>query len=190
MNTAESLAGTASVGALMAPGPAELAAMWLHYRVVGFYRHESDLLDTRQFEAWLALFTDDATYEVPMRTTTEEGGASEITSRGRIAWDTRAGLEVRVARLRSGSAWAEQPPTRTRHHMTGLRVGPVSGSEIETNANLLVYCNRGDDAGHVLFSAARRDRLVADGPEGFFIRSRVVVLDQANLPAPTLSVFL
>ncbi|MDA8061428.1 MAG: aromatic-ring-hydroxylating dioxygenase subunit beta [Actinomycetota bacterium] len=170
--------------------PADLAEMWLFHRVSAFYQHEFGLLDGRQFEAWLALFTEDATYEVPMRSTTEEGGASEISPRGRIVWDTRGTLEVRVVRLRSGSAWAEQPPTRTRHHLTGLRITAVSGAEIETIANILVYCNRGDDAGHVLFSAERRDRLVKGGPEGFSIRSRVVVLDQANLPAPTLSVFL
>lgn len=190
MTCAEVPAGSVTADALVAPGPADLAAMWLHHRIAAFYQHESDLLDTRNFEVWLALFTDDATYDVPMRTTTEAGGPTEISPRGRIVWDTRASLEVRVARLRSGSAWAEQPPTRTRHHLTGLRIGAVSGSEVETSANLLVYCNRGDDAGHVLFSADRRDRLVVGGPGGFAIRSRVVVLDQANLPAPKLSVFL
>lgn len=176
--------------ALVAPGPADLADLWLFHRVTAFYEHEFGLLDGRHFESWLALFTEDATYEIPMRTTTEEGGASEISEQGRIVWDTRATLEVRVARLRSGSAWAEQPPTRTRHHLTGLRITSVSGGEVETVANILIYWNRGDDAGHVLLSAERRDRLVTDGAEGFAIRSRVVVLDQANLPGPSLSVFL
>lgn len=176
--------------ALTAPGPAELAGLWLHHRVAAFYHHELDLLDGRRFEAWLALFTDDATYEVPIRTTTQEGGASEVSSRGRIFWDTRASLGVRVARLGSGSAWAEQPPTRTRHHVTGLRVASVSGPQVDTVANLLVYCNRGDDPGHTLYSAERRDQLVTDRSGTFAIRSRVVVLDQAELPAPSLSVFL
>lgn len=176
--------------ALVVPGPADLAELWLYHRVAGFYHNELGLLDGRRFDAWLALFTDDATYEVPIRTTTEEGGASEISSRGRIVWDTRASLGVRVARLGSGSAWAEQPPTRTRHHLAGLRVTSVSGHQVDTIANLLVYCNRGDDAGHTLYSAERRDRLVTDGAGGFAIRSRLVLLDQAVCSAPSLSVFL
>ena len=31
-----------------------------------FLYHEARLLDTQQYEAWLELFTDDATYWVPL----------------------------------------------------------------------------------------------------------------------------
>lgn len=36
-----------------------------------FLYDEAELLDARRFEEWLALFAEDATYEVPLRITRE-----------------------------------------------------------------------------------------------------------------------
>jgi 3-phenylpropionate/cinnamic acid dioxygenase small subunit len=33
-------------------------------------------------------------------------------------------LEIRIRRLESGSAWAEDPPSHTRHFVSNLRVQP------------------------------------------------------------------
>ena len=40
-------------------------------------------------------------------------------------------LEVRVARLDTGMAWAEDPPSRTRHLIGNLEAAPLANGKIE-----------------------------------------------------------
>lgn len=160
-----------------------------------FLYEESALLDDRRFEDWLALFTDDAVYEAPLRLTREDQAASEPSARGRIFWDSRSTLAIRVQRLRSEYAWAEQPPSRTRHYVTNVRVDHLDDGALSARCNLLVYRNRGDDPSHDLYAGDRRDELVrvpatGDGEGHFRIRHRRVVVDQANLTGNSLSIFL
>jgi len=155
-----------------------------------FLYHEAALLDARQFEKWLDLFTDDATYEVPLRVTRESQVPTELSERGRIFWDSKETLAIRIQRLRSEYAWAEQPPSRTRHFVTNVRVDRADDGMLQAKANVLVYRNRGDDPAFDLYAAERTDMLVGGESYGFRIRSRWLVLDQANLTGNSLSVFL
>jgi 3-phenylpropionate/cinnamic acid dioxygenase small subunit len=163
--------------------PAELA-----WRVEQFLFREAQLLDERRFEEWLALFCEDATYEAPLRVTRERQVDSELSPTGRIFWDSKQTLGVRVQRLCSDFAWAEQPPSRTRHFVTNVRCWRANGV-IQARCNLLVYRNRGEDPRADLYSADRLDDLLEDG-EDFRIRRRVLVVDQANLTGNSLSVLL
>lgn len=160
------------------------------YSVEQFLYREAELLDERHFEAWLELFTDDATYEVPLRVTRESQVGSELSSRGRIFWDSKRTLEIRVQRLRSEYAWAEQPPSRTRHFVSNVRVEMAAETTLVVRCSLLVYRNRGDDPRHDLYAARRVDVLVPSEPGSYRIRSRWLALDQANLTGNSLSVFL
>lgn len=154
-----------------------------------FLFYESELLDDRRFEEWLDLFADDALYEAPLRLS-REGQSDELSERGRIFWDTKETLAIRVQRLRSEYAWAEQPPSRTRHYVTNLRVGLMEGGAISARCNLLVYRNRGDDPSSDLYAADRRDVLVPSEVSGFRIRHRLIVLDQSNMTGNSMSIFL
>lgn len=151
---------------------------------------EAGLLDERRFEEWLDLFADDATYEVPLRVTRESQVESELSERGRIFWDSKATLGIRVQRLLSEYAWAEQPPSRTRHFVSNVRVHALDGGAVAARCNLLVYRNRGDDPSYDLYSADRRDELVPAPGGGFLIRRRWLAVDQSNLTGNSLSVFL
>ena len=51
--------------------------------------------------------------------------------------DTRY-LEVRVARLDSGMAWAEDPPSRTRHLIGTLEAAPLENGEVQAKTAFLV----------------------------------------------------
>ncbi|HVC66107.1 MAG TPA: aromatic-ring-hydroxylating dioxygenase subunit beta [Acidimicrobiales bacterium] len=151
---------------------------------------EAELVDDRRFEAWLELFADDATYEVPLRVTREAQAGSQLSDRGRMFWDSKETLAIRVQRLLSEYAWAEQPPSRTRHFVSNVRV--ISTGEdgaLEVRSNVLVYRNRGDEPTHDLYSADRRDELVPLG-DSFRIHRRWMAVDQSNLTGNSLSVFL
>ena len=66
-----------------------------------FLYHEARLLDTQQYEAWLELFTDDATYWVPLER--EQEDPFETSS---IIHDDRTLLGLRVKQARHPRAHA------------------------------------------------------------------------------------
>lgn len=82
-----------------------------------FLYHEARLLDTGQLEAWLELFTDDATYWVPL----EENQKSPLETSS-IIHDDRTLLELRVKQARHPRAHARQPLARTVHQVGNILV--------------------------------------------------------------------
>lgn len=88
-----------------------------------FLYHEADLLDGWHLEDWLALCTDDITYEVPA-TGLPDGAANASLY---LIHDDRFMLESRIKRLLSRNAHAENPRSRTRRLITNVRVGSAVG---------------------------------------------------------------
>ena len=71
-----------------------------------------------------------------------------------------------------------------------MRVDTGAAERITVRCNLLVYRNRGDDPSYDLYSADRRDELVAGSDGGFLVRRRWLAIDQSNMAGDSLSVFL
>jgi 3-phenylpropionate/cinnamic acid dioxygenase small subunit len=150
---------------------------------------EAELLDDRRYGDWLALFAQDLRYEMPLRLTREKGADGEIAPHARRIDDTIETLTIRVRRLDSEYAWAENPPSRTRHFVTNIRVeASEQPDEYRVRSNVLVYRSYGDQAEYNLLSADRRDvlRRTSDGWE---IARRTVILDQPTLATHNLSFF-
>ena len=84
-------------------------------RVEEFLYHEARLLDTQRYEEWLALFTDDATYWVPLEH--NQADAYETSS---IIHDDRTLLELRVKQARHPRAHARLPLARTVHQVSNI----------------------------------------------------------------------
>lgn len=158
-------------------------------RVAAFLYHEAELLDGGQFEDWLAVLTDDVRYRMPIRVTQEHRKADEFSTSMSHFDETRQTLEMRVARLCSATAWAEKPPSRTRHFVTNIRVVSATGNTLEVKSNLLLYRNRGDSPDHDLLSAERHDCLREVG-EKMKLASRLILIDQSSLSTLNLAVFL
>jgi len=157
--------------------------------VEDFLVAEAALLDDRRFEEWVALFTGDAEYYVPVRVTRRTPGPDVVED---IAlYDENAvSLRLRVRRLGTDVAWAEDPPSLTRRFVTNFRSTPGPGTgEVTVLTNLLLFRSRGDLGAHDLIAGERRD--VLRRVDGMLrIASRRVVLDQASLGTKNLAVFL
>ena len=98
-----------------------------------FLYHEARLLDTQRYEDWLALFTDDATYWVPL-----EKGQKDPYETSSIIHDDRTLLELRVKQLRHPRAHARQPLARTVHHVANVvELGRANG-ELRIGSTLTV----------------------------------------------------
>src|SRR5204863_213642 len=82
-----------------------------------FLYHEARLLDTQQYEAWLELFTEDATYWVPLER--EQKDPFETSS---IIHDDRTLLGLRVKQARHPRAHARLPLARTVHQVGNILV--------------------------------------------------------------------
>ncbi|MBV9120757.1 MAG: aromatic-ring-hydroxylating dioxygenase subunit beta [Chloroflexi bacterium] len=149
---------------------------------------EAELLDDGRFDEWLELLAEDMTYRVPVRVTRERTATHVVSDEMFHMEETLTSLKMRIRRLKTDYAWAEDPPSRTRHFVSNIRVsgGP---DRVDVRQNLLVYRNRGDDASHDLLSGERFDVLRRNG-DGWLLASRRVVLDQVTLGTKNLGILL
>lgn len=151
---------------------------------------ESLALDEHRFRDWLGMFAADARYEMPVRVNREKLADWDLSPVSRIFDDTMETLEVRVRRLETDFAWAEQPPSRTRHYITNVIVQATeTAQEYLALSNCFVYRSRGTDPTPSLFSAQRRDRVRRDG-ERWLLLHRWAALDQALVNAHNMSIFI
>lgn len=117
----------------------------LAYEVEQFLYDEAAMLDARRYRDWLSLLADDLEYWMPIRrTVTVSDLASEFTKIGDMAFfdDDRQMAETRVKKLEAGSAWSEDPPSRSRHFVTNIRITGLSGDELTAESCICVYRTR------------------------------------------------
>ena len=165
----------------------------LRHRVEDFLFLEAELLDDRKLREWLDLLTDDVRYWMPLRHNLlerPEDLSDELAKPGEGYYfnDDKKSLRIRVERLYAKNAWAEMPPSRTRHLISNIRIKKDDGLEISVHSNFIVYRTR-MEADQDIFVGTRQDLLRrVDG--ALKIVKRTIILDQAVLSAKNISVFL
>jgi 3-phenylpropionate/cinnamic acid dioxygenase small subunit len=92
--------------------------------------HEAWLLDRGRLDEWLALFTDDATYWIPLQ-------ADPLTTSS-IVYDDRRLLEVRVRQFQHPRAHARLPAPRTVHQVGNVQVLEAAASELRVGSTLIL----------------------------------------------------
>jgi len=95
-----------------------------------FLYHEARLLDTQRYEEWLELFTDDATYWVPL-----EQNQKDPLETSSIIHDDRTLLDLRVKQARHPRAHARQPLARTVHQVGNIMV-EEGADEVKVSSTL------------------------------------------------------
>jgi 3-phenylpropionate/cinnamic acid dioxygenase small subunit len=168
-----------------------------------FLYREARMLDERRFRDWLDLFTDDLRYLMvnrsnrypkhskalaildPERYVEDDIGREDELA---ILDETKETLNSRIDRLDTGMAWAEDPPSRTRHIVVNIEVEPTAeASEIRVYSNFIVYRSRAGTE-EDFYVGARQDVLrLVDGV--WKIAHRKLVLDQNVLSAKNVSIF-
>jgi 3-phenylpropionate/cinnamic acid dioxygenase small subunit len=172
-------------------GTATAAQQALWFQLMQFYIREAWLLDERRLKEWLGLFTDDVLYFMPRRKNVHRRESErELTPLGDLAIleEDKRQLEMRVARLDTGMAWAEDPPSRTRHLVGNLEATALEDGEVKARTAFLVYRSHLETDAQLL-SGYREDRLrPVDG--AWKVARRTIVLDANVLLDKNLSVFL
>ena len=164
----------------------------LRHQIEDFYFLEAELLDDRKLREWLALLTDDVRYWMPIRHNTLERPndvTDELSKPGEGYYfdDNMKSLKIRVERTYAKNAWAEVPPSRTRHLITNIRIKKDDGNEIEVHANFILYRTR-METDKDMFVGTRQD-ILRRVNGSFKIARRTIILDQAVLDAKNISVF-
>jgi biphenyl 2,3-dioxygenase beta subunit len=160
----------------------------LRYEVEEFLYAEAALLDAREYRAWLGLIADDIHYWMPIRrTVTISDLDMEFTKPGDMAYfdDDRAMLEMRVKKLEAGSAWSEDPPSRSRHFVSNVRILGVEGHEITVEVCFHLYRTRlnSEVGGWV----GRRIDVLRRVEDCFRLAKRHIFLDQTVIPTTNMS---
>ena len=172
-------------------------------QVEQFLYREARLLDDRQFHQWLELFTDDVRYWMPMRSNRYAASSKaisildgsryeeeDLSKESDLAFmdETKDSLQRRVDRLDTGMAWAEDPPSRTRHFVSNIEVeAGERESELKVYSNFIMYRTRAETE-EDFYVGSREDILRREG-DIWKIAYRKIVLDQNVLLAKNLSNF-
>ena len=100
---------------------------------------ETTLLDRRDWDAWVDLFSEDAVYWVPSWADEEQTVSEPETQLNLMYFRNRGGIEDRVFRIETRDSYASLPLDRTVHIVSNILVSGIDADEITATANCLVH---------------------------------------------------
>jgi 3-phenylpropionate/cinnamic acid dioxygenase small subunit len=157
-------------------------------QVEDFLYREARLADEHQYDAWEALWTDDALYWVPAN-----GDGYDPTREMSILIDNRRRIGTRIVQLKSGRRYAQTPPSRTRRSVTNIEIIPralrpmdeeAPPGDVEAQANVLIVESR---AGAITPSMCRVTYHLRPVGERVMMSYKKVVLINNDQAVPTMS---
>ncbi len=162
----------------------------IYNRLLETLYDEAAALDERRFDDWVAMLEQDLLYTAPVRLTRSGPNKDRDVMRTMMHFDDNySSILMRTGRL-SKSAWAEDPPSRTRRFVTNTRVAECEAAgEYEVSSYLYVERSRFDVAHNETLSCERRDiwRLVGSA---YKLARREIIVDQSTLGMSNLAIFL
>ena len=146
----------------------------LRAEVEDFLYEEAELLDSWRLDQWAALFTEDAISHVPALDDPDRDPKDSVF----LVADDIIRIRSRVRQLMGDTAWAENPPSRTRRLITNVRVIAAEGDVVRATANFLVHRCRMERIS--TFVGQYQYKLLRHGAS-FKIAERKVILAQDTL---------
>lgn len=116
-----------ALGDMVAPASVEE-----HRAVEAFLVHEARLLDGDRFEDWLALFSSECFYWLPLRRD-QENGFDTIS----LIFDDRRLLETRIKRVRHAWFHAQTPNSRLMHFISNISVERTADGFVARSMQLI-----------------------------------------------------
>ncbi len=161
-----------------------------------FLYDEAEMLDTRNFEAWLKTLAEDLIYFMPMTFNVKYGQHAEHEKtrfEKDMSWfnEGKWTLTKRVEQIMTGVHWAEEPLSRvsrqvTNVQVTGVRVNDAGQQEVDVRSRFLIYQNRREYEEY-FFVGKRMDVIRKEG-DCWRLARREIDLGQNVLLAKNLTV--
>lgn len=153
------------------------------HAVEQFLYREARLADEGDYDAWEALWTDDALYWVPV-----DGEGDDPRLHMSVIYDNRNRISTRLKQLRTGKRYAQAPRSSLRRLLTnieflGVRSNPDGHVDLEVGANFLVI--ESHSRGTRLWAGRSTYRLRRREQELLLAYKKVVLVDN-DKPLPTL----
>lgn len=136
-------------------------------RVTQFIWGEADLLDRKDYDAWLTLWTQDGHYILPI------GDIEDYQNVLNLAYDNAAMRRMRIDRFKAGFSISSAPPAQTVRTLSRFVISAEDDREVQVRcAQHLVE----DKFGRQRLFAANVTYVLARAGEGFLIRDKIVRL--------------
>jgi 3-phenylpropionate/cinnamic acid dioxygenase small subunit len=118
---------------------------------------EARLLDARDFDAWNALYADDAYYWIPLVPDQPDG-----VNHTSHMYEDRLLRTLRIERLKSPRAYSQQPPSRCQHVLQAphVEVFDADAQRWRTRTAFHYAESRGDELQCLVGAATHEFRLV------------------------------
>ena len=164
----------------------------LYNEVLEFLYDEAGMLDQQKFDDWAKLLAEDLSYTAPLRITRQGPDRLNTVVRTTLHYDDDYGsIMARLQRLETKSAWAEDPPSRTRRFVTNVRIWEsAKPNEFEVESYLLLSRSRYEQSQLQMLSCVRHDLVRRSGAGAFKLARREIIVDQSVLGMANLAVFL
>ncbi len=161
-------------------------------RLTEFLYEEALLLDELRLDDWVGVLAEDLIYTAPLRMTRSLADQQLSIVRTMNHFDeTFASIKGRVIRLtKTKSAWAEDPPSRTRRLVTNVLVDATDiPSEFKVTSYVLLTRSRFEETELGVLTMVRHD-LLRETDHGVKLARREIIIDQSVLGMCNLAVFL
>lgn len=148
--------------------------------------HEARLIDRRRLDEWLALFTDDGLYWIPI----DETKPPSINTA--IVYDDKLRREERVHHVLHNTFISQTPRSRTLHFINNVEVEPAGDGTFRVNSNQLIYEVRKGDftqvgLGEVRPIVANVEYVFRPSPDGMKIALKKVLLIDRDMSVGNLT---
>ena len=147
--------------------------VWDAREIETFLVHEARLLDERRYEDWLALFTEEAWYWVPLQEGQED--PKETVS---LIYDDRRLLETRVRRLAQSITHTQEPKSRTSRIVTNASIEERDDAGATVRSKFIVTEYR--RGAQTTYSGTYFHRLVRQGGQFRITWKRVDIINSED----------
>jgi benzoate/toluate 1,2-dioxygenase beta subunit len=139
-----------------------------------FLYRQSEILDTRQWQSFIDLFSADGIYWVPITLDqTEWEGSPSIFA------EDKAMMEVRMRRVMHPQAWSQAPMWATNHLVSNVVIEKETAAEVQVRSRFHLMELRRDTVRH--FGGTYRHTLAKTG-DGYKIKLQRVDLFNSQAP--------
>ena len=156
----------------------------LEREAADFVVREARLLDERRWDEWLALFSDDGRYWVPLAGSAQAEGDAHNA----LADEDRLLLALRIERLKNPRAHSQRPPSRCQHVLQASRIQRAEAGTFELRTPFLYVESQGERE-PLLLAGTARHTLVRDAAGALKMRCKRVDLLDAGRPLPAVQLF-
>jgi benzoate/toluate 1,2-dioxygenase beta subunit len=144
-----------------------------------FLYREARYADEHDYDAWEALWTDDALYWVPAG-----DDAIDPTTQVSVIYDNRSRISTRLKQLRTGKRYSQSPPSNLRRVISNVEVMGTEGGDTVVGANFVLVESRA--RGMEIWAGRTTYRLRAvEG--GIRLAYKKVSLVNKDRPLPTMA---